>query len=210
MLRIGVASVFLVIAVVAIVEAVQIGATTPSGTVLLNVGTEVIGIVLTVAVVEWIFERRRLRQEVEKLAWRALHELDHTVWVWQGGRRDFDVDELLALIQSIGDEDPVEPFTGNLLLLLGSRAQTSLRLESGTVNSDAELKQGLEALQTLSGMRDHEQLPTAGEIRVALHSAVQHLVRAVGLRESYVPSLQFVDLHRNPDPERQVWRHYGD
>ena len=52
----------------------------------------IIGIVITVAVVEWFFERRRLQTRGRQLAWDALHAVEHAVWVWQGGPREVESD----------------------------------------------------------------------------------------------------------------------
>ena len=69
---------------------VYIGADTSAGTILGNLGTELVGIVITVAVVEWFFERRRHQTRGRQLAWDALHAIEHAVWVWQGGPRESD------------------------------------------------------------------------------------------------------------------------
>ena len=55
------------------------GADTNAGTVLGNLGTELVGIVITVAVVEWFFERRRHQTRGQQLAWDALHAIEHAV-----------------------------------------------------------------------------------------------------------------------------------
>ena len=74
---------------------------------LVNLGTEIIGIVITVAVVEWFFERRRLQNRGRQLAWDALHAVEHGVWVWQGGPREMDTDEVRAVLNAVGDDDPL-------------------------------------------------------------------------------------------------------
>ena len=45
-----------------------IGVNTPTGTILTNLGTELVGIVITVAVVEWFFERWRHQTRGRHLA----------------------------------------------------------------------------------------------------------------------------------------------
>lgn len=54
--------------------AFQVGVNTPNGTLFVNLGTEIFGILITVALVEWLFERRRLQDRGRELAWSVLHE----------------------------------------------------------------------------------------------------------------------------------------
>jgi hypothetical protein len=67
---------------------------------LLDFGCGILEIALTVAGVEWLLERRRKRDEIEQVSTRALMDIDHAMWVWQGGRREFDLVELRAAINA--------------------------------------------------------------------------------------------------------------
>ena len=96
MLRAVVTSSFLLLAVVVLWMAFVVGTDTSYGTLFINLGTEIIGIVITVAVVEWFFERRRLLTRGRQLAWDSLHATQTAVWVWQGGPREMETDELLG------------------------------------------------------------------------------------------------------------------
>lgn len=88
MLRALVTAAFLFVALLVLWLAFVVGADTSMGTLLINLGTEIVGIVMTVAVVEWFFERRRLQTRGRQLAWDALHAAQTAVWVWQGGPRE--------------------------------------------------------------------------------------------------------------------------
>jgi len=55
LLRALVTAAFLLVAVLVLWMAFFVGAETPTGTLLINLGTEIVGIVMTVAVVEWFF-----------------------------------------------------------------------------------------------------------------------------------------------------------
>src|SRR5690606_4023266 len=97
-----------------------------AGNLFTNLGTEIIGIVITVAFVEWMFERRRLQNRGRQLAWDALHAVEQVVWVWQGGPRQMDTDEILGVLDAVGDSDPVPDFTEGMLLGIGTRSRRLL------------------------------------------------------------------------------------
>ena len=101
MLRAFVTAAFLLIAVLVLWMAFFIGAETSTGTLLINLGTEIVGIVMTVAVVEWFFERRRLQTRGRQLAWDSLHAAQNAVWVWQGGPREMETDEIMGILQDL-------------------------------------------------------------------------------------------------------------
>ena len=61
MLRAVVTTGFLVIAALILWLSFVIGVDSSAGTLFINLGTEIVGIVITVAVVEWFFERRRFQ-----------------------------------------------------------------------------------------------------------------------------------------------------
>ncbi|HSU15605.1 MAG TPA: hypothetical protein VLK66_15965 [Longimicrobium sp.] len=208
MFRIVIGVVFLVLATLAILEAIRVGPTTSAGTVLLNLGTEIIGIVITVAVVDWLFERRRHADEAKKLAWRVLHDLDHAVWVWQGGRRDLALDELLGLISSIGDNDPIPSFTSTLLLRLGSAAEITCRHQSEVVSVNRDLEKSLGQLAKLAALRDPNCTLSTSAIRWHLWDAALNLAATLDLDRSVIAKELIAPL-RDPSEEAQEWRHYG-
>ncbi len=104
MLRALVTGGFLIVAAIILVTSFFVGVQTPSGTLLVNLGTEIVGIVMTVAIVEWFFERRRLQNRGRQLAWDFLHAVEHAVWVWQGGPREMDSDEVRGLLNAVRDD----------------------------------------------------------------------------------------------------------
>ena len=85
--------------------------TTSLGDLLMNLGTEVIGVVITVAVVESFLERRRLQNRGRQLAWDTLHAAETAVWVWQGGPREMETDEMLGILNAVNEDDPLPDFT---------------------------------------------------------------------------------------------------
>lgn len=118
-----------------------------------NLGAEVVGIAMTVAIVDWLIERNKLGEEALRLAWRMLHEIDQAVWVWQGGRQEFHLDELAALIDLIGEEDDPAESTQDLFVNLGRTASDSLRLNSKLLKHDKRLREALNHLTGLAQMR---------------------------------------------------------
>ena len=54
-----------------------------------NLGAELLGLALTVAIIDWMLERKRLNEQVQHLAWRMLHDVDHAFWVCRGGGASF-------------------------------------------------------------------------------------------------------------------------
>ena len=61
MLRALVTAGFLLVAALVLWASFILGVETSAGTLFINLGTEIVGIVITVAVVEWFCGRRRLQ-----------------------------------------------------------------------------------------------------------------------------------------------------
>ncbi len=153
MLRALVTGGFLIVAAFMLGMSFFFGVQTSTGTLLMNLGTEIVGIVMTVAIVEWFFERRRLQNRGRQLAWDALHAVEHVVWVWQGGPREMDSDEVRGLLNAVGD-DPLPDFTEGLLLNIGTRSHRLLNNDPAAVDAMPGLMGGLEHLGRLSSIRD--------------------------------------------------------
>lgn len=182
---------------------------------LLNLAPEVIGIAVTLAIVDRMLDHQRAGDESRRIAWRALHRLDHAVWVWQGGTRRFDLDELLHILEMVEDDDPIPPFTQNLLLVLGSVAEVTLRVDSGAVATSPALREALKQLSGLSAMRDKDDILQPREVSNVLQMVTPALGRAAGLRlsDSEPNDVILLDLLmkvRNPSEDAQRWRHYGE
>lgn len=175
---------------------------------LLNLATELVGIALTVVIIDYLLERRRMKEEVRRIARQALNELDHDVWVWQGGAREFDLAELMTLAANIGADDPLPAFTQNLFLVLGSRAGNTLRTQSDVIRLNSDLRIGLENLSHLASMRDSANTISSADIAVNLLKAIEPLARAAGYNVPPPAPLAPVEFRRTSVRE-QEWRHYG-
>lgn len=207
MVRWAVTGAFLSLAAIVLWVAFVIGASTPRGNLLINLGTEIIGIVITVAVVEWFFERRRHQTRGRQLAWDALHAVSHVVWVWQGGPREMDTDEVRGVLNAAGDGDPVPDFTEGLLLTIGTRSRRLLNNDPEAVGAVPGFMNALEHLARLSTIRDGNAPMPSRKIADILDAGTQDLARALGRpTERHLVSLI---RYRDPSLESQERRHYG-
>lgn len=208
MVRVLVVTSFLVVAGLVLWAPFLIGPETPVGTLLINLGSEFVGIILTVAVVEWFFERRRLQNRGKQLAWDALHAVEHAVWVWQGGPREMDTDEVRGILNAVGESDPLPDFTEGLLLNIGTRARRLLNNDPEAVSAVPGFMNGLEQLARLSSIRDGKAAMPSRKVADILDEGTADLAKALGKpTERHLASLI---RYRDPSVENQERRHFGD
>ncbi|GMR13401.1 MAG: hypothetical protein BMS9Abin29_1610 [Gemmatimonadota bacterium] len=188
MIRLIVATSFLFVSVAFIGGGFWLGATTPTGGLLTNLGTEVFGILVTVAVVEWLFERRRLQDKARELAWSILHSLERSVWIWQGGPERVGTDELLGIIAGIRSSDTISRFTKVLLVNLGTQSREALDKDPKAVRSLAGLKLSLEDLSSLRSLRDGDSAVSVRMISEILEAGATGLARLLGKPTQRLPS----------------------
>lgn len=196
MSRITVTAAFLLIAGLVIWSAfnfVAEGSTTES--LLINLGTEIMGIVITVAVVEWFFERRRAAERGRQVAWSALHGVEHVVWVWQGGPREVDTDQVLGILKAVEADDPLPDFTQNLLLGLGTRAKHALHNDQSALESMPGLMTAFEELARLNAIREGGRIFSARKVADILEAGVVHVARVLGQPTDPMPArlIRYVD-----------------
>ncbi len=194
-------------AIVTLVVAIQRDAQITTGQLLLNLGTELIGIAITVAIVERLIEQGRNRTEAKRMGWDVLQEIDHAVWVWQGGRRLFDLSELLGLLDLVNDTDPIPEFTQNLFMRIGSRSQGTLLHNREPIQVSRDLRRALEALAPLAGIRDHGKVMPPREIATHLRNAIGSLSQVTAIEE--MPVIEKLQAIRNPSVPEQHQRHFG-
>jgi uncharacterized protein (UPF0216 family) len=206
-MRIGIAATFLIMSALMIGSAFMEGGVTKVD-FLLNLGTEIFGIVITVAIVDYLLELRKLQDEARRIAWEVLHSIDHAVWVWQGGARQFDIDELEALLDLATESDPVPRFTQNLLLQVGSKSENTLRSKQEVVGINNNLKFALETLRRLSRMRDYENLLPTIEIVQSLQQSIRALIKVVNIQSTVIDA-DGVKPFRSTSIENHEWRHFG-
>ena len=206
LIRAVVASAFLIISVSCIWLAFFLGAATPRGTLFINLGTEIFGILVTVAVVEWFFERRRLQDRGRELSWRLFHSVARVVWIWQGGPQQPGSEELLGIISGIRSKDPVPRFTRTLLVNLGTQSREALDTEAAAVSSLVGLKEALGDLQSLGSLRDGESGVSVRMVAEILESSATGLSRVLGQSTHRLPS--GLIRYRDPSLDAQQQRYY--
>ena len=209
-MRLAIGTVFLLVSAGLLYEAVFQTLPQRISDLFLNLGTELLGIVLTVSVIDFMLERRRVSEEARRIARECLHDIDHHVWAWQGGSREFNVDELYVLIEEITNDDPIAHFTETLFLVLGSKASNTLRTRSSIVASNLHLKDALSQIATLCRIRDRDSGMSPEEIAETLRSALPGLTFVSELDRATENAITPWDSQmRDRSQVAQEWRHYG-
>lgn len=205
MFRVALGIVFFVSSVVLITASTFFPLGSSAGDILGNLGTELFGILMTIALVDWFLEKRRRQDRARDLAWDILHSIEHSLWVWQGGPRQLGTNELLGIISGIRKENHLEPFTEGLVLNIGIHARSVLQREISTLKSLHGLPAILKDLVSLASVRD---LPTSTRIRAIseiLEASVTGLARVLGQPTDRMPS--GLIWYKDPSPEAQEKRY---
>ena len=211
MLRITITLIAVLVSAVILKASFSPNISTATSGLLMNLGTEIIGIALTVAIVEWLFERRRDAEEARRMAWQILHRIDHAIWVWKGGSREFNFDELQFLVYGIKDSDPLPPFTQTLLLRIGSGAAATIQHKNDLVRSNKYLLKAFNKSSQLAKLRDEENQYIPTMISEDIKSAVFSFAQVVGLSGTDTAFLAKEEnlKYYNSSIEAQEWRHFG-
>ncbi len=185
----------------------QSGADALSVNLLINLGTEIMGIVITVAVVEWFFERRRNLERGRQVAWGALHAIEQVVWVWQGGPRQIETDQLLGILRSATSDDVLPDFTQNLLLSLGTRSKQTLHNDQPALQAHKGLMTAFEELARLNAIREGGRVLGARTVADVLEEGVKRLAKVLGQPEEAMPGrlIRYVDAAE----QAQEVRYFG-
>lgn len=208
MTRVVLTLALLFVAVVMTIITVLVSESVQLPDLLLNLGAEIVGIALTVAIVDWLIERNKLRYEAERLAWQMLHEIDHVVWVWQGGRREFQIGELLGLLDLVTDEDPILPTTQGMMVNVGVRASDMLRLHRRLFTVRPQLREGLARLADLAQMRELNRLMTPSFVVEAVCGSIRALSRVTDEPIGETSAI-IARKFRDPSEESQARRYRG-
>ena len=185
----------------------HLGTQTDGGQILVNLGSEIVGIVITVAVVESFLERRRLHNRGRQLAWDTLHAVESGVWVWQGGPRELETDELLGILRAVNEDDDLADFTEGIFLNIGTRSRRLLTNEPDAVTAIPRFMNALEQLGRLSSIRDGKKPMAPRKVGDILDEGTTELARALGQpTERHLASLI---RYRDPSLASQERRHFG-
>ncbi|MDX1394247.1 MAG: hypothetical protein R3195_07650 [Gemmatimonadota bacterium] len=176
-----------------------------SGTAtLVDLGSEMLGLALTVSILDWFFEQRRLRADGRRLAWEVFHDVERVVWVWQGGPFRLETDELLGLLGGVESDSQVAPCTERMLLGLGIRGRELLKGERLAVSTVPGLAVALTELAGLARIGEGKK-PSPDAIRNALTAATRALAEILDLSAPSMPARLIRD--REGDPEAQAARY---
>jgi len=153
-----------------------------------DLATEAIGIAFTVTVVDWLVERRRLAARGRQIAWNLFHTAEYVVWVWQGGPREMETEDLLGLLKGATASDPVAPCTGRLLSGLGVRCRRLLMSERQAVRVVPRFGDCLRELGRLASMANERRPVPTQEVLSILSIATERLTRMLNLSTGFVPT----------------------
>lgn len=204
--RLAFAALLLVVTAILILIAYQLQSQTRAYDLILNLAIEVFGILITLAVVDWMLEWRRRQERARDLAWAMLHSVERACWVWQGGPRRIDSAELLGLIKGIDSEDEIEPFTRSLLVAIGSRAREALNREATAIRTLSGLGAALKEFTSLNSLAERSSSVSVRLVAEVLEFGVVGLARILGLPTEPMPS-SFV-RGRDSSTEAQKQRYY--
>ena len=184
----------------------MVGFDTATGEVLGNLGTEVFGILVTIAVVDWFLERRRRQDRARELAWNTLHSVERAVWVWQGGPRQPGTDELLGLVAGIQPDDVMESSTQGLIQKIGLQCRGAMQRESPVLRSLPGLSDAFQDLAGLTTVTENASSSRTRVIAEILESSVMSLAHLLEQPTQRIPSALM--WYRDASPAGQVDRYY--
>ena len=115
--------------------------------------TELLGVAITILVIDIVLERQELRRDVRRLADELLYQADFIVWIWLGGDRVFSLAELECLLESVSDDDALHHTTETLFQNLGNEAAKRMRTHKDVVDSNIHLCDGVRLLAQLANIR---------------------------------------------------------
>ena len=206
MFRIVLAVFFFVTSTALIAASTLPGLSLTQRDILGNLGTEIFGILVTIALVDWYLEKRRRQDRARDLAWGVLHSIEHAVWVWQGGPRHLGTNELLGVVSGIQSQNRLEPFTEGLMMNAGLQCRSILQREASVVKSLPGLHGILRDLMSLATVRD---LPASTRIRTIseiLEASVIGLARVLEQSTDRMPAGLIWYLDASPEGQRERYR----
>lgn len=173
--------------------------------VLVELGIEAIGLALTVAVVDWYLERRRLHAAGRRLAWQVFHSIERIVWVWQGGPPRLDTGEVLSLLQDADRQGELAPGTESLLLGLAVESRRLLKADREAVDALNGLEGCLGDLTMFTNVAHEGRTPSVGSVVSTLLDVTKRLARLLDLGADSVVPARLI-RGRDPSVEAQASR----
>lgn len=153
----------------------------------INLATEIFGIGVTVAVVEWLFERSRLQERGRQLAWNVLHQIERAVWVWRGGPRRMGTDQLMGILADAQSRSSLAPFSRGLLVSLATTCQQLAQRETAATGSIRGLPETLHDLTSLHRLEESTASSTIAMASEVLAAAVRSLATMLDQPTGAIP-----------------------
>ena len=176
----------------------------------LNLGTELIGIVLTILIVDWLLERKRAREEMKKIALNGLSKINYAVWIWQGCPRDLNISILYSFLSETSNNDKLSVSTQNLIIQLANTSEETITLNPEAVNSNKILNQALKELSSLAKMRDTNNVLSPKSIANCLASVILKFADVLKIKNIFKDKQDNNHtLIRDTASEKQNWRRFG-
>lgn len=182
-------------------NALGFGSNTNSGSTLINLGTEIFGILITIAVVEQFFDRKRQQDRAREVSWSLMHSLERAVWTWQGGPQRVGSEELLGIIAGIQSDHTITPSTRSLLVNIGAKARETMDKEPKVVKALPGLENALQDLVSLRSLQDDDSAVGVRMVAEILEGSVTGLANVLGLSTQRLPAALI--RYRDARPESQ-------
>jgi hypothetical protein len=178
----------------------------PTGSALLiELGVETIGLALTVAVVDWFFERRRLAAEGRRHAWQIFQAIERIVWVWQGGPPRLEADEMLSLLGDADPEGEIASETESLLLALAVQSRKLLKADADAVTAFSGLEGCLGDLTMFTNVAHGGRTPSTAAMISNLADVTRRLAKLLELSDDAIVPARLI-RGRDPSVAAQVER----
>jgi len=174
---------------------------------MVNMGTEIFGILITIAVVEWFFDRKRLQDRARELCWGLLHAIERGIWTWQGGPQQVGTEELLGIIAGIQARDVITNTTRTLLVNVGGKAREAMDKEPKVVRTIPGLAEALKDLQSLRSLQDGDSSVSVRMVAEVLESSVTNIAGMLALSTQRLPAALI--RYRDASEEKQLERFYA-
>ena len=178
--RVSIAAICVLLAMLIIFVGFRVDANSPWGNIAFNLGTEIIGIGFTIAIIDALFERRRRRENAARFSRFLFSEIKEFIRDWFGGEHDLSIDEMLALLQDASKVNE-KMYDVTKLKHIGKTASSVLRVGDEIYKYSPSLKVALESLSVFAdiGRSGKEKLLTPTKIADYLHLAIENLVKAL-------------------------------
>lgn len=153
---------------------------------LLNLGTEIVGIAITVGIVDALRARRERREKVQRISTAVRDAVGYVTWVWLGGSRSPSTPELIGVLHEVirsefkGIEATLSVELERGLMKVGSRSRNTLVNDKEATLSEPGLRRALQLLVPLERVRETGFQKTNPELVLMLLEAVRYLTVAAG------------------------------